>query len=118
MFAGHPTLGATQPAGAPMQAFILEIVLTMMLMFVILCVSTGPKEIGVQAGIAIGGVIAFEALFAGPVSGASMNPARSIAPAVVSGSFAHLWIYVLAPILGAFMGVGMWRLTQARVVLA
>lgn len=90
LFPSHVTLGTTAPVGAPMQSFILETILTMILMFVILCVSTGPKEIGVLAGIAIGGVIAFEALFAGPVSGASMNPARSIAPAIASGHFTHL----------------------------
>jgi aquaporin Z len=80
-------------------------------MFVILGVATGPKEKGLLAGVAIGGVIGFEALFAGPISGASMNPARSLAPAIVSGSFADVWIYIAAPILGAIIGVLCNRVT-------
>jgi aquaporin NIP len=101
----HPTLGATHPAGPVLQSFILETVLTAILMFVILSVASGPREKGLLAGVAIGGVIAFEALFAGPVSGASMNPARSLAPAVLSGSVADVWIYLAAPVLGAGIGV-------------
>jgi aquaporin NIP len=104
MFA-HSTLGATHPAGSAWQTFILETVLAAILMFVILGVATGPKEKGLLAGVAIGGVIAFEALFAGPISGASMNPARSLAPAVVSGGVGDVWIYLAAPILGAAIGV-------------
>jgi aquaporin Z len=80
MFTNKMMLGTTVPAGSPFQSFILETILSAMLMFVILCVSSGSKEKGTMAGIAIGGVIAFEAMFAGPISGASMNPARSIAP--------------------------------------
>jgi aquaporin Z len=101
----HPTLGATHPAGPAMQSFTLETVLTAMLMFVILSVASGPKEKGLLAGVAIGGVIAFEALFAGPVSGASMNPARSLAPAVLSGGIGDIWIYLAAPVFGAGVGV-------------
>jgi aquaporin Z len=104
MFA-HETLGATKPAGPVSQSFLLEAVMTAILMFVILGVATGAKEKGVLAGVAIGGVIAFEALFGGPVSGASMNPARSLAPAIVSGRFEHLWIYLVAPLLGGAAGV-------------
>ena len=106
MFPSHATLGATLPAGTAAQSFVLETVLTAMLMFVILAVSIGPKEKGLMAGIAVGGVIAFEAMFAGPISGASMNPARSLAPALVSGTFADLWVYVTAPVLGAAVAVG------------
>jgi aquaporin Z len=80
-------------------------VLTFMLMLVILGVSTDAKEKGMMAGVAIGGLIGLEALFAGPICGASMNPARSLAPAVVSGALAHSWIYVAAPILGALLAV-------------
>jgi aquaporin NIP len=105
MFLAHPTLGATQPASSAWQSFIFEAVLTAMLMFVILAVSSGAKEKGLMAGIAVGGVIALEALFAGPICGASMNPARSLAPAVVSGTTGNLWIYLAAPLLGAFFGV-------------
>jgi MIP family channel proteins len=104
MFSGS-TLGATHPAGSVWQSFVLESVLTAMLMFVILSVSSGPKEKGLLAGVAIGGVIAFEALFAGPISGASMNPARSLAPAVLSGALGDLWIYLIAPVVGAVVGV-------------
>lgn len=105
-------LGATLPTGPTLQSFALEAVLTALLMFVILCVSTGPRETGVMAGIAIGGVVALEALFAGPICGASMNPARSLAPALVSGHLTHLWLYLLAPTLGAAVAVPCWRLAK------
>jgi aquaporin NIP len=101
----HATLGTTIPAGSDWQSFQLETVLTALLMFVILNVSTGAKEKGLMVGAAIGAVIGFEALFAGPICGASMNPGRSIAPAVVSGNLEHLWVYVLAPPLGALLAV-------------
>ena len=105
LFSAAPLLGETIPTGAPAQSFILEVVLTGMLMFVILSVSTGEKERGITAGIVVGAVIALEALFAGPVSGASMNPARSLAPAMVMQNFSHLWLYLLAPPLGALVAV-------------
>ena len=101
LFPANANLGGTLPAGSLMQSFLLEILLTWFLMFVILCVSTGAKEKGLMAGVAVGAVVALEALFAGPVSGASMNPARSLGPALVSGQTATLWIYLLAPVLGA-----------------
>jgi aquaporin Z len=110
LFGNHSFLGATQPAGSAMQSFGLETILTGLLMFVILCVSTGPKETGTMAGIAIGGVIAMEAAFAGPICGASMNPARSIAPALVSGNLRDLWVYLLAPFCGGALAVPLWRL--------
>jgi aquaporin Z len=112
MFGNVADLGATIPAGSALQSFILEAVLTAILMFVILCVSTGPKEVGVMAGIAIGGVIGLEAMFAGPISGASMNPARSLATAVVSGRLTHLWVYLAGPVLGAVVSVPCWRATR------
>jgi aquaporin NIP len=114
LFPANATLGATLPAGPAMQSFVLEIVLTAILMFVILNVSTGAKEKGATAGIAIGSVIALEAMFAGPICGASMNPARSLAPAVVSGHWEHLWLYVAAPVLGAFAAVLACRCVQAE----
>jgi aquaporin Z len=80
---------------------MLELILTLLLMFTILSVSTGAKEKGITAGIAVGAIIALEAMFAGPICGASMNPARSLAPALVSAHPEHLWIYLFAPILGA-----------------
>ena len=114
LFPQNATLGATLPAGSAMQSFVLEAVLTAILMFTILSVSTGAKEKGITAGIAIGGIITLEALFAGPVSGASMNPARSLAPAVVSGHLDHLWVYLLAPVLGAQLAVPACRCVQAE----
>jgi glycerol uptake facilitator-like aquaporin len=105
LFPQHLTLGLTAPAGPALQSLILEIILSALLMFVILNVSEGAKERGITAGIAVGAVIALEALFAGPISGASMNPARSFAPALVSHHFANLWIYLVAPITGALLAV-------------
>jgi len=105
LFPQNATLGATQPAGSATQSFILEVILTAILMFVILSVSTGAAEKGITAGIAVGAVIALEAMFAGPISGASMNPARSLAPAVVSQYLSGLWIYLLAPVIGGLLGV-------------
>src|SRR6266516_7990026 len=105
LFPQHATLGLTAPSGPPLQSLILEVILTALLMFVILNVSVGAKERGITAGIAVGSVIALEALFAGPISGASMNSARSFAPAVVSQQVAYLWIYLVAPITGALIAV-------------
>jgi len=105
LFPANVNLGATHPAGSAMQSFALEIILTFLLMFVILNVSTGAKEKGITAGIAVGAVIALEALFAGPICGASMNPARSLAPALVAGHLSDLWVYLLAPTLGALVAV-------------
>jgi aquaporin NIP len=105
IFPEHLTLGATLPRGAPMQSFVLEVILTAFLMFVVLCVSTGAKEKGVMAGVAVGAVIALEALFAGPVCGASMNPARSLAPALAAWRPESLWVYLTAPVLGAALAV-------------
>ena len=112
LFPAHATLGATLPAGSAGQSFILETVLTALLMFVILNVSTGAKEKGLMAGVAIGSVIMLEAMFAGPICGASMNPARSLAPALVSGNLGAVWIYILAPALGAWLAVGGCRGVQ------
>ena len=109
LFLKHPTLGATLPAGPQFQSLILEFVLTALLMFVILSVSTGSNEKGITAGIAVGAVVGLEALFAGPICGASMNPARSLAPALVSGHLADLWIYLAAPVLGACSSVLLCR---------
>jgi aquaporin NIP len=105
LFPENATLGATLPAGPWSQSFILEVILTFLLMLVILSVSTGAREKGITAGIAIGAVIALEAMFAGPICGASMNPARSLAPALVSGHLATLWIYLAAPVLGALLAI-------------
>ena len=112
LFPTSTTLGATTPAGSALQSFVVEFLLTLILMFVILSVSTGSKEKGMMAGVAIGSVIALEALFAGPISGASMNPARSLAPALVSMNFTNLSIYIFAPILGACASVFVCRCVQ------
>jgi aquaporin Z len=117
MFGNVAALGATLPAGSAGQSFMLEVVLAAMLMFVILSVACGSKEVGVMAGIAIGGVVALEALFAGPISGASMNPARSLAPALVSGHVKHLWIYLAAPTLGTLLAVPCWRMVRGTAAL-
>ena len=98
------------PFGSDWQSFILEIVLTFILMLTILNVSQGSKEKGLFAGIAIGSVILLEAMFAGPISGASMNPARSLSPAIVSGNLNHLWIYLSAPVIGSVTAVVIHRL--------
>jgi aquaporin Z len=88
----------------------LEITLTLILMFVILSVSSGSKEKGLLAGVAVGSVIALEAMFAGPISGASMNPARSLAPALIGQNLVSLWVYLIAPICGAFLAVPLFQL--------
>lgn len=105
LFPAHATLGATLPAGSAMQSFVFEFVLTGILMFVILSVSAGAKERGITAGIVVGAVIALEAMFAGPICGASTNPARSIAPAVLTMHLSSLWIYIAAPVCGALAAV-------------
>jgi aquaporin NIP len=114
LFPEHGTLGTTLPAGSAAQSFVLELVLTLLLMFVILSVSTGAKEKGLMAGVAVGAVIGLEALFAGPICGASMNPARSLAPAVVSGHLQSLWVYLSAPLLGAGLAVVGCRCVHER----
>lgn len=113
LFGNVAFLGSTLPAGSEMQSFILEIILTALLMIVILCVATGSKEQGLMAGIAIGGTVGLEAMFAGPICGASMNPARSIAPAIVSGHLASLWVYVAGPLIGAAIAVPCWLATRS-----
>ena len=105
LFPESETLGGTHTILPPIKAFILEYLLTFFLMVVIINVSTGSKETGMMAGIAIGGVVMFEALFAGPMTNASMNPIRSLAPAIVSMQFDNLWLYLTAPILGAITAV-------------
>jgi len=114
LFPESETLGATLPGLSAMKVFIFEIILTFFLMVVIINVSTGSKEIGIVAGIAIGSIVLLEAMFAGPITGASMNPARSIAPAVVSGNLADLWIYIFAPIIGCLLAVVSCKLVKSE----
>ena len=105
LFPKSELLGATIPTVDVWRAFVLELILTFFLMVVIINVSTGSKEVGMMAGIAIGSVVLLEALFAGPITNASMNPARSLAPNIVSGKIKGLWLYILAPIIGAILAV-------------
>ena len=114
LFPQSTLLGTTLPAGPPWQSFVLEFLLTAILMFVILGVSTGAREKGITAGIAVGSVIALEAMFAGPICGASMNPARSLAPAVVSMHVGNLWIYLVGTVAGAIAGVFGCRCVQEK----
>jgi aquaporin NIP len=104
----------TLPRGVWGQAFALEVFLTWFLMLAVLGVSTGAKEKGITAGIAVGGVIALEVLVGGPISGASMNPARSLAPAVVTGHVGGVWLYLLAPTLGAVLAVPTYAMLNPR----
>jgi aquaporin Z len=109
MFGLAGDLGITQPHGPVMQSFGMELILTFFLMLVILSVARGSKEQGLMAGIAIGATIGLEAMLGGPVCNASMNPARSIGPALVAGNFNALWLFIIAPILGAALAVPAWR---------
>jgi len=108
LFPTNQYLGTTLPSGSIMQSFILELILTFILMFVIIHVAKGSKEQGMFAGIAIGGVVLLEALFAGPICGASMNPIRSLAPAIISQHTEHLWVYMVAPVIGVVLAVWLW----------
>lgn len=105
IFPGNKGLGATLPSGGAAQSFAMEAILAFFLMFVILNVATGAKEKGIMAGAAIGATIALEALVGGAVSGASMNPARSLGPALVTADLNSIWIYLTAPVLGALVAV-------------
>jgi aquaporin Z len=109
LFPTNEFLGATIPSGTALQSFILELILTFFLMLVIINVATGSKEQGMFAGLAIGSTVLLEAMFAGPICGASMNPARSLAPAIVSGHTEHLWVYITATILGAALAIPTWK---------
>jgi MIP family channel proteins len=104
LFGNVAALGSTLPAGSEAQSFALELILTFILMFVIISVATDTRAVGQAAAIAIGGTVALEAMFAGPITGASMNAARSLGPAVVTGDLEHLWLYLVATPIGAAIG--------------
>ena len=109
-------LGATVPSGGAWQSFTLEVVLTYFLMFVIMAVATDTRAVGQAAALAIGATVGLEALFAGPISGASMNPARSLGPAIVSWTWTAQWVYLTAPFLGAAFAALTYRwLREASV---
>ena len=114
LFPQDQLLGATIPSGNSMQSFVLEFILTFFLMLVIINVATGSKEQGMFAGLAIGATVLLEAMFAGPICGASMNPARSLAPALISGTFEHLWIYIVAPISGASLAIPLFHFLHRK----
>ncbi len=103
------SLGVTRPSGALLQSFWLEILLSAVLMFVIIAVATDTKAIGAPAALAIGFTVALDAMWGGPISGASMNPARSVGPALVAGVWEHQWLYLLAPVLGAIIGAMLYQ---------
>ncbi len=105
-------IGATLPSGTQGQSFLFELVMTAFLMFVILAVATDTRAVGEAAAIAIGGTIGLDAMFGGPVSGASMNPVRSLGPALVSGDLHALWLYIVAPIVGASLGGAVYQFVR------
>jgi aquaporin NIP len=114
LFPANELLGATIPSGPAMQSFVLEMIITFLFMLVIIDVAYGEQKI--FAGIAIGGALAFLILFEGPISGGSLNPARSIGPAIASGHYEHLWIYLTAPIIGALCAVPIYKIVTAKQI--
>lgn len=111
MFGNVANLGSTLPSGSPEQSLLLETILTTILIFVIMAVATDKRSAS-PAALAIGGTVALEAIFAGPISGASMNPARSLTPALIANVMADQWIYVVGPIVGAVMGAGLYEIVR------
>ncbi|WP_205410284.1 MIP/aquaporin family protein [Aquimarina longa] len=109
LFPENESLGGTVPSGNVLQSFTIELVLTLFLMLTILGV-TAKKEFSNVAGIVIGSIVTGIILFAGPISGGSFNPARSIAPAIISGNLTALWVYIIAPILGGIIATLIWKL--------
>lgn len=107
-------LGSTVPSGSDAQSFVWEVVLTAVLMLVVTAVATDTRAVGQAAALAIGGTVALDALVGGPISGASMNPARSLGPALVSGTFESLWIYLTAPFIGAIIGLAIYELLRGE----
>jgi aquaporin NIP len=107
-------VGATLPSGSQSQSFLWEFVMSFFLMFVIMAVATDTRAVGEAAAIAIGATVGLDAMFGGPISGASMNPARSIGPALVSGDLYALWLYILAPITGAALGAVVYQLIRGE----
>jgi len=108
------SIGATYPSGSDAQSFLWELVMSAFLMFVIFAVATDTRAVGEAAAIAIGGTIGLDAMFGGPISGASMNPMRSIGPAIASGNFHALWLYIVAPLLGAAVGGLAYQFVRAE----
>jgi MIP family channel proteins len=111
-------VGATLPSGSQGQSFLWELVLSFFLMFVIMAVATDTRAVGEAAAIAIGGTVALDAMFGGPISGASMNPARSLGPALVSGELHALWLYLVAPIVGTSLGALTYQFVRGEPTVA
>jgi aquaporin NIP len=109
-------VGATLPSGSQGQSLLWELVMTFFLMFVIMAVATDTRAVGEAAAIAIGGTVGLDAMFGGPISGASMNPARSIGPAFVSGDLRALWLYIVAPLAGAALGALIYQFIRGEVM--
>jgi aquaporin NIP len=107
-------VGATTPSGSAGQSFLWEVVLTLFLMLVIMAVATDTLAVGEAAAIAIGGTVGLDALFGGPISGASMNPARSLGPGLVSGDLTSIWVYLLAPLIGAAVAGVVYQLLRVE----
>lgn len=107
-------VGATVPAGSDGQALLWELILTFFLMFVIMAVATDTRAVGEAAAIAIGGTVGLDAMFGGPVTGASMNPARSLGPAIVAGETGSLWVYIVAPLAGAAVGALTYQIVRGE----
>lgn len=114
MFGNVAHVGATLPSGSDGQSLVLEVVLTFFLMFVVMAVATDDRAVGQAAALAVGGTVLLDAMFGGPISGASMNPARSFGPALASNMWAHYWIYVVAPIAGAIVGAFTYELVRGE----
>lgn len=114
MFPANAGLGGTYPSGTHLQSWMLELFLTFFLMLAVLFTTQGKRDTVVLAGFAIGAVVLLEALFAGPISGASMNPARSLAPAVLAGKIDAVWVYLTATPLGAALGAGVWKVLKGE----
>ncbi len=109
LFGDIALIGATIPAGSALQSFALEVLLTAVLMFVIISVATDTRAIGTPAALAIGLTVALDAMWGGPISGASMNPARSFGPSLIAGLWENQWIYWVAPVLGAMIGATLYQ---------
>jgi len=110
----HAAVGATVPSGTQAQSFLWEFILTVFLMFVIMAVATDTRAIGKAAALAIGATVGLDAMFGGPISGASMNPARSFGPALVANEWRGFWLYVIAPVLGAGFGALIYQLVRGE----
>lgn len=106
---GDAGLGVTHPRSEALSALIFEAILTFVLMFVIVSVATDVRAVGQAAAIAIGGTVGLEAMFAGPITGASMNPARSLGPAIIAGDYGELWLYLIGPVIGAALGALLYQ---------